>query len=255
MKKLAIILAAIGVVVIVVVAFGYQVLQALVGKPRLLAVRECIMTPQPLRIDADAIDVHGLPLSQFGYTITVPWTNRLKDFGLGNVTNVVFAGGQRITLLDPRTFPDLRGMIDRFADDQTPGSQSRQEVEAVRRLFGNMGHEEFFRHLLYAHPSQFSAFMGKREAKQLKAFLVMKPTLLMDHSAIYSFTNGERRGFQLGDPERDALCDIFIFDGADIPIHFRVLRTNHSGAVITQRDLVQMIKSFRRFGSKSNGTS
>src|ERR1035437_4563055 len=252
MKRLVAITLIIVVTTIgVLILFGYQAFQTIVVKPKLLAVRECTITPQPLTLDADKPSTEGTQLSQFGYTITVPWIDKQKEYGTGNVTNVVFGGGQHVTLLDPEKYPDLLDEMNIYQHAQVT-TEEQTKAKKLNRLFITMTHEEFYRRLLSAHPSGFSMFMSKREANQLKLFLVMKVDLLANYSALYSFTDGERRGFQLGNPQTDTRCEVLLFDSSNSPVHFWFSRASGSGTVTTQHNLDQIIKSFRWVRDKPN---
>lgn len=189
---------------------------------------------------------------QFGYTISVPWSDVQKCFGTGASTNVVFAGGRRATLLAPEV-PDLLDMFAIFPQDQGPGQ--REEAERVHHLFAAMGHEEFYARMLSAHPSGFSVFMTKRSAQQLKILLMGKVSLLARASATYSFSDGQHEGFQLGNPETDSRCGVILFDGSDTPVHFWISRESGSAPVATQREMSQIIGSFRWIKEKPNAGS
>ena len=200
------------------------------------------MIPQPLTVNTDAPVSVGTQLNQFGYTITVPWNEIETMYGSGAVSNVVFRGGQRVTLLNPEKVPDILDYFDPNGPMQ--GSEDEKELEKLHKLFGSMTPEEFYRQLLFAQPSQFSVFMSKRKAQQLKLCLIQKPMLLGQTSCLYIFEDGKHHGYQLGNPT-DPKCEVIVFDGAARPIHFWVSRDDGHETVVTQHELNSMIRSVR----------
>lgn len=243
MKKVLIIVFSLSAVAVgCAFVFGYQAFQTILVAPKLQTLRECTMIPQPLIVNTDTPVSNGTQLIQFGYAISVPWSDIKEVFGSGAVSNVVFSNGEHVTLLNPEKFPDLlddfgtNGPMQALGDDK--------EMEGLQKLFGSMTYEEFYRHLLFAQPSQFSVFMSKRKAQQLKICLIGKLMLLGRASDLYIFANGKQRGYQIGNPT-DSKCEVVLFDATVKPIHFWVSHENGREAVITQPDLNRMIRSVR----------
>jgi hypothetical protein len=239
MKRRVLVAFGIAVALIAfVVLFGDQALQVVRTKPMLAAEHPFNMTPQPLTLDVVESSQGGTQLAHFGYLIAIPWPDKEGENDRGTVANFTFKGGQRITLLDPEKFSDL---LDSLLQDKSTGAK-----EEVYLLFAAMTHRKFYDRLLYAHPSMFRVFMSKKHEAQLKALLQIKGIILAECSTVYSFKDGEREGFQLGDPLKDKRCHVVLFDQSDNPVEFMVGRKEGSDAVITQADVSRMIKSFRR---------
>lgn len=149
------------------------------------------------------------------------------DFGYS------FTFSRRPTKSLHRSFMDVYG----FPSSITIASfNPREDVDAF-------GYDQIAR-AMDMTPEHLSPLIITRGALEQARLLNTKDLELMpvgSISAIYSIRSGYTRGFQFGDPARDKIIALHIFD-ADSE-HFHIVITGKNSGVVTQTEIDQIIVS------------
>ena len=98
-----------------------------------------------------------------------------------------------------------------------------------------------------ASPRDFVAFMSSREIKDTTQLLDLKTELYPHpYNAIFEFNSREFRGFQMGDPARDAQIFLNIFDPDGTSLQFFIPVTPEADSPLTQAEINTLIQSLKK---------
>jgi hypothetical protein len=175
-------------------------------------IPESYVTPEPLPLgiaDASA----GTKLSYYGYTCEVPWVGIVQERKLSALTAVVFRSGQTIWFPDPKAETILQVIAQGNSDTERNISLSLGNSVPV-------SDEVLKTRILYASPANLSPFMKREEAATESMLLLIKSLSLQNSVGhIYWFRDGEKRGYQVGDPDKARYVELMLFrkDGREVP--------------------------------------
>jgi hypothetical protein len=239
--------AIILVVIIILVAgycveFGLQTLACIKAHQWNSANPWLSATPQPLPVASTP--EKGTQTKAFDYEFIVPWAGTPKITPSETGVEIRYETGQVIIFFDPDT------QLDTIKTLKSPTSPEAQKFETV---FANAPIESNF--ALYqavygASPSQISPFMKEADAIRMNVLLLWKLSFGLDLTAggtpeLYSFDWGKIRGFQFGDPFKDNLVAVRVFDDRDRQFRFIFLVTAGSSAKIAQDDINTIVQSLQ----------
>ena len=210
MRKLAIGLAVVGLVVVVGGAYAlvYGLQTYLVLRYKLLAETNApaYTVPHLLQIESDS-SVEGTRFSYYGWEFEVPWEEIDAERRHEIATTVTFKAGQNILFFNPEQTASPRGQSD---------GEAPQDANQAASLFPDKTIESDYAYLdavFHTTPDQLSIFMPQMEAVQLSAVLGLKALWTSNSGPdLYSFETENLRGFQLGDPARTDRVQVYWFD-------------------------------------------
>lgn len=198
------------------------------------------VTPQPL-VDYSVSDAPGTVLSYFGYEFEVPWNTgyKQKAFGKGGLVQLWFESGQSLTFIVPA---NQGGLLAEIVQDES------LHMMNLRAVFGDLMNRsayEQYAALLNATPSSIRVFGRRAEAVRgitlltFKAVAIGRPGL---ETGVFSFKLPDKRGFQIGDPQKSRRVDLEVFDigGRYVEI---IYATAKDGVRLSQPELNRILTS------------
>jgi hypothetical protein len=197
------------------------------------------VAPQPLA-DYSASDAPGTALSYFGYRFEVPWTAsfKTKAFGKGGLVQLEFESGQSVTFIVPA---NQGGLLTQIVQDK---SLNMKNLELV---FGDLMNRSAYDQqaaLLNTTPRSIRAFGSRREAVRGVTLLTMKAIAVGPglETGVFSFELPDKRGFQIGDPQKSRRVDLEVFsvEGHHVEMLFAVTKDS---AKLSQSEINRILTS------------
>jgi hypothetical protein len=197
------------------------------------------VTPQPL-VDYSVSDAPGTVLSYFDYAFEVPWNASFKQkaYGKGGIVLLEFASGQNMTVIVPR---NQNGLLTEIVQDK---SMHMNNLQVVFGDLMNRSAYEQYAALLNATPSSIRAFGPRQEAFRGVTLLTFKAVAFGPglETGVFSFELPDKRGFQIGDPQKSRRVDLEVFDSTGH--HIEILCGTTNGSVrFSQSELNRILTS------------
>jgi hypothetical protein len=201
------------------------------------------VTAQPLA-DYSVSDTPGTAVSCLGYSFEVPWDASFKTKGpqkvstKGGIVELKFDSGQTLLILAPA---NQNGLFTEIVQDQS------MHMEDLRLILGDLMNRSAYDQysaLLNASPSTIRTFGPRSEAIRGETLLTMKAIALPAslETGAFSFRLPDKRGFQIGDPQKSRRIDLEIFDmnGHKLEI---ICGTARDSIKLTQPELNRILKT------------
>lgn len=219
--------------------YGRPIVFLLMIRRDLRNTPELWVVPRPLP-DTPAGLPAGKTLSYFGYEFDSPWTEVGEVKQAKSLAFVYFSEGQMIGIFDPAQLPDLVGML-KQGDGQS--SSGRSAVLTERATASNYALRST---ILNLTPGDLRISFFRRQMLTNSVLLMMKevetPSI---RDGIFSFETNWFRGFQEGDPARDAMVIIYGYDAEDREIEVWVGSKRGAKNRPTQADVDCVLYSLR----------
>ena len=226
--------AGLGSLALLVIAYaavwGPQTLLFFWGRSVGHRIPESYVTPEPLPLSiADASP--GTKLSYYGYTCEVPWADVVQERKLSALTAVTFRSGQMIWFPDPKGKTTLQVLA-----QDNPDTERNMSLSLENRV--PVSDEVLKTRILYATPADLSPFMKRKEAAT-ESMLLLAKSLSLQNSVghIYWFRYGEKRGFQVGDPDTARYVELVLFSKNGREVTFTVFRGKGPNGSISQKQI------------------
>jgi hypothetical protein len=238
-----VILAACAVLIgFYVILFGLQTMVFIEAHRWASISPDLKVVPQSLPSSAVS-PVKEKDISFYGYDFDAPWEGIEKKTDNGGQAEVVFRSGTIILFFNPGGEQDILSTI-RGGDPKT--------FQRYQDIFGSdlfPSNDALYSAVYNVSPSDISPFMSRDKSIRLSTLLQWKLGFGTEGaSTIYNVQSGDFHGFQFGDPSRDRMIVVRLFDSHDQQI--RLLFTSKSGqaGTISQADINCVIASIRPSG-------
>ncbi len=197
------------------------------------------IAPRPLA-DYSVSDSSGTMLSYFGYKFEVPWTAsfKTKALGKGYLVQLEFESGQNITFVVPA---NQSGLLSEIVQDQSLNMKNLQPV--FGDLMNGSAYDQYAA-LLNTTPRSIRAFGPRAEAVRGVALLTMKAIAVGPglETGVFSFDTQDKRGFQIGDPQKSRRVDLEVFGMGGHHVEI-ICATTKDTVRLTQPELNRVVKS------------
>lgn len=214
----------------------------LVWRMRQEAARDPNLALVPIPLPETLIStIPGTTVEFFGYEFEVPWQGQVNVKNPGDFIAVAYSAsvGYSLGFFNPakngplkvlRKDLEERGKNENIAEEML-GAQSDYDLE---------------RSILNATPSQLSLFFPRRKEVYAAVRLMIKPaTAVGAETGLYSFKNGQLRGFQFGDPSRAQNIRIEAFDDEDRKFEFVFGSKPGSSFTLKQVEINRVLQTLR----------
>jgi hypothetical protein len=201
------------------------------------------VTAQPLA-DYSVSDAPGTAVSYLGYSFEVPWDASFKTKGpqkgstKGGIVELTFDSGQILLIWAPA---NQNGLFTEIVQDQS------MHMEGLRLTLGDLMNRSAYDQysaLLNTSPSTIRAFGPRSEATRGATLLTIKAIALPAslETGAFSFRLPDKRGFQIGDPQKSRRIDLEVFDmnGHNLEI---ICGTARDSIKLTQPELNRILKT------------
>ena len=207
------------------------------------------VAPRPLA-DYSVSDALGTALSYFGHEFDVPWNASFKEkaFSKNGIVQIEFESGQNVTFIVPK---NQSGLLTEIVQDESMHMKNLQVV------FGDLMNRSPYDQqaaLLNTTPSSIRAFGPRAEAIRGVTLLTIKAIASASglETGVFSFQLPDKRGFQIGDPQKSRRVDLEVFDigGHHVEI---ICATAKDRIRLSQPELNRILKSFHLGLAGSSG--
>jgi hypothetical protein len=198
------------------------------------------VTPQQLS-DYSASDAPGTALSYFGYAFDVPWNASFKQKGPGksSMVQLQFESGQNLTFIVPT---NQGGLLTEIVQDRSLNMNNLQLV--FGDLMNRSAYDQYAA-LLNTTPRSIRTFGPRSEAVRGVTLLTIKAIAVAPglETGVFSFRLPDKRGFQIGDPQKSRRVDLEVFDIGGH--HVEIVCTSTKDSIkLSQPELNRILKSF-----------
>ena len=201
------------------------------------------VTAQPLA-DYSVSDAPGTAVSCLGYSFEVPWNASFKTKGpqkgstKGGIVQLTFDSGQILLIWAPA---NENGLFNEIVQDQS------MHMEGLRLTLGDLMNRSAYDQysaLLNASPSAVRAFGPRSVAIRGETLLTIKAIAMPAslETGAFSFQLPDKRGFQIGDPQKSRSIDLEIFDmnGHNLEI---ICASGRGSIELTQPELNRILRT------------
>jgi hypothetical protein len=205
------------------------------------------VTPQPLA-DYSVSSAPGTAMSYFGYEFEVPWNAsfKRKAFNKTGLVQLQFDDGQNVTFIVPG---DQTGLLSEIVHDKSMHMQNLQFV--FGDLMNRSAYDQYAA-ILNTTPSSIRAFGPRAEASRGVTLLLIKSISVASglESGVFTFEFLDKRGFQVGDPQKSKRVDLEVFDSSGHYVEI-ICATIKDNIRLTQPELNRILKSFHQVSTES----
>jgi len=195
--------------------------------------------PRQIR-DESIYDGRVSKYAAWGYEFELPWSDVQSTADAHGVHIIEFRSGVRTSMSTP---------------NGVSGQEARKEADSrersLRELLGaqtTTPNYDQYRAALYADPNAPFTF-SLRQARRNSFGLLLKAMYLPRFDAmrggVFWLQSGKYRGFQFGDPVRDAVTKVVLFDNEDKKIEFCFSKKNGTSSILSQAEINRLIQSLR----------
>jgi hypothetical protein len=206
------------------------------------------VAPQPLA-DYSVSDAPGTVLSYFGYKFEVPWIASFKQkaLGKGYLVQLEFKSGQNMTFIVPA---NQGGLLTEIVQDQS------LHMENLQLVFGDLMNRSAYDQyaaLLNTTPQSVRAFGPRAQAVRGVTLLTMKAIAVGPglETGVFSFELPDKRGFQIGDPQKSRRVDLEVFSVEGHHIEMLFVATKDS-AKLSQLEINRILTSLHAVAAESS---
>ena len=201
------------------------------------------VSPQPLS-DYSTDDSPGTTISYFGYEFEVPWKTAFKEkaFKKDWLAQLQFDSGQNITFIVPKQA--------RFFNEVSEDKSLNMDLRPILGDLMDRSAYEQYGTLLSTTPRSIRAFGLKGEAIRGITLLTIKAIAMSPglESGAFVFELPDKRGFQIGDPERSRRVDLQVFELAGTHVEILCRSTNET-VHFSQPELNRVLATLHRTAS------
>jgi hypothetical protein len=180
---------------------------------RMAAKKAPAVKVTPLKLaDYSVSHSPGTTLSYFGYEFDVPWKTQFKEkiSQKGGLAVLQFESGQSLVFVVPE---NQSGLLTEIVTDRS------LNMGGLRLILGDLTTRSAYdQHaaLLSATPETIRAFGARSEAVRGMTLLTIKAVSFGPglESGAFTFELPDKRGFQIGDPQKSKRVDLEIFDSS-----------------------------------------
>jgi hypothetical protein len=190
--------------------------------------------------DHSVSDSPGRTLSYFGYEFAAPWNANVKEKVLNKsaLVQLKFESGQDLIFAVPG---NQAGLLTEIVEDPS------LKMGDLRLVFGDLMKRSAYGQyeaLLNTTPQSIRAFGPRAEAVRGVTLLTVKAIALGPglESGAFSFELPDKRGFQIGDPQKSKRVDLEVFDSAGHHVEILCDSTNPS-IRLSQSELNRILTS------------
>ena len=181
----------------------------------------------------------GRTLSYFGYEFDVPWNAIPTEKILNKISfvHLKFESGQNLIF----SVPGNQGLLTEILEDPS------LNMGDLRLVFGDLTKRsayEQYQALLNTTPKSIRAFGPQEETAGGVTLLTIKAIAFGPglESGVFSFELPDKRGFQIGDPQKSKRVDLEVFDSAGR--HVEILcESINKNAPISQKEINRILSS------------
>ena len=147
-------------------------------------------------------------LSYFGYDFQVPWKAAFKaKGGKASIVQLQFDSGQNLTFI---VTSSETGLLSEIVQDRS------MNMAGLQPIFGNLTNRsayDQYAELLNTTPQRIRAFGPRAEAVRGTTLLTIKAIAVGPGlpTGVFSFQFPDKRGFQVGDPQKSKRVDLEVF--------------------------------------------
>jgi hypothetical protein len=166
------------------------------------------VAPQPLA-DYSVSAGPTTALSYFGYEFEVPWNTAFKaKGGKASIVQLQFDSGQSLVFIAPA---NQSGFFTEIVQDRSMNMANLQPI--LGDLTNKSAYDQEVA-LLSTTPENVRAFGPRTEAVRGATLLTIKAIAVGPDLAtgVFSFQFPDKRGFQIGDPQKSKRVDLKVFD-------------------------------------------
>ncbi len=198
------------------------------------------VVPQPLT-DQSVSSGPAVSLSYFGYEFDVPWNIAFKvKGGKASIVHLQFDSGQTLTFIVPR---NQSGLLSEFTQDRSMNLANLQPV------FGELVNESAYDQqaaMLSTTPESVRAFGPRAQTAGRLTLLLFKATATGPSlpTGVFSFQFQDKRGFQIGDPQKSDRIDLEVFGMGGHHVEI-VLLAGKDSAKLSQPEVNRILTSLR----------
>src|SRR5260370_11677573 len=206
------------------------------------------VAPQPLS-DYSVSDAPGTLLSYFGYEFEVPWNAAFKQkaFGKGYIVQLEFESGQNVSIVVPT---NQSGLLTQIVHDK---SMPMGYLQVVFGDLMNRSAYDQYAALLNTTPSGIRAFGPRAQAVRGVTLLTMKAIAVGPglQTGVFSFELPDKRGFQIGDPQKSRRVDLEVFSVEGHHVEMLFAATKDS-AKLSQSEINRILTSLHAVAAESS---
>lgn len=195
--------------------------------------------PQPLPSTV-ASAVQEKDLTFYGYQFAAPWKGIAKEDPQNDRSRIDFKSGAVVVFFNPEGEKNIVDSI------RTGNPQTYRQYQTVfgTNLFAN--NYALYLAVYGASPAAISPFMSRDEAVRISTLLQWK--LAFGNEAtntIYTLQTGDNRGLQFGDPARDHIVIVRLFDPHDQQVRLLFTSKSAQPSTFSQADINCVVDSIR----------
>jgi hypothetical protein len=206
------------------------------------------VAPQPLA-DYSVSSAPTLALSYFGYEFEVPWNAgfKVKAIGKGGLVQLQFDSGQNITFIVPG---NQSGLLSEIVQDRS------LNMANLQLFLGDLTNSSAYDQqaaLLSTTPKSVRAFGPRTQAVRGVTLLTLKAIAVGPGLAtgVFSFEFPDKRGFQIGDPQKSKRVDLEVFGMGGHHVEM-ILFAGKASASLSQAEINRIITSLRSVAADSS---
>ncbi|NOU36564.1 MAG: hypothetical protein HOO88_07325 [Kiritimatiellaceae bacterium] len=221
--------------------FGYQTSFAILVRHNREPWMDIVPKPMAVGLYTEPVT----KLKAFDYSFSVPWPDCSQPAWMVRTSLVAWAcSGSNVTVV---CFAPTEGLCSSIIPDTS--SESAEYRQAMIKWLGmenvTLTNSHIFAKAMEVTPGDFSPFGPRREAA-FKFMLFLIKTMCMSPKAheIYSFDQGDIKGFQFGNPSIDRRVNLCLFDRMDREVEITIGTRTNSPVRLTQADINTIITTF-----------
>jgi len=208
------------------------------------------VAPQPLT-DYSILSGPATELFYFGYEFEVPWNTAFKARGgKASVVQLQFDSGQNLTFNVPGY---QGGLLSEIVQDQSLNMAGLQPV------FGNLTNRsayDQYAELLNTTPQGIRSFGPREQAVRGTTLLTIKAVAMAPRleTGVFSFKFADKRGFEIGDPQKSKRVDLKIFNANGHYVEMVFFATKDS-ARLSQPEINRVLTSLHPVAADSSAAA
>lgn len=207
------------------------------------------VAPHPLA-DYSVSDAPGTALSYFGYEFEVPWNAPFKQrVGKGGLAQLEFGSGQNVTFIVPA---NQSGLLTEIVQDRSLNMHNLQTI--FGDLINSSAYDQYAA-LLNVTPQSVRAFGPRGQAVRGATLLTMKAIAVGPglETGVFSFELPDKRGFQIGDPQKSRRVDLEMFSMQGHHVEM-LIASGKNGTKLSQSEINRILTSLHAVAAGSSAT-
>ncbi|HVB08499.1 MAG TPA: hypothetical protein VNF00_06075 [Candidatus Acidoferrales bacterium] len=179
-------------------------------------------------------------LSFYGYQFAAPWKGITKQNPENDRSEIDFKSGAALVFFNPEGEKNIVDSI-RTGD---PKTYARYQAVFGTNLFAN--DYALYLAVYSASPAAISPFMSRDEAVRISTLLQWKLAFGSDGTkSIYTLQAGDNRGLQFGDPARDHIVVVRLFDSHGQQVRLLFTSKSPQTGTFSQANINCVVDSIR----------